>query len=86
MNKFNFTKTNIDDLYQDLKKSGIMTDKLGEGVQIFKVFGPVESNDYIKHIQESETLYKSPEEEDEAQIKVRSVKLYPKTTRYNHNT
>ena len=55
-----------------------MTDKLGEGVQIFKVFGPVESNDYIKHIQESETLYKSPEEEDEAQIKVRSVKLYPK--------
>jgi len=69
-------KTNVDDLYKQLKNSGDITGKPKEGVQIFKVTGPVDSNDFVKHIQDSEALYKKPDEEDQ-QIRVRSVKLYP---------
>jgi hypothetical protein len=67
---------NLDDLYQKLKNSKIITDKPGEGIQIFKVIGPADSNDYMKHINESEALYKKPGDDD-GQIRIQSVKLYP---------
>ena len=69
--------TVLDDLHKQLKTSGIILEKPGEGLQIFKVIGSVDDNDYIKHIQESELLYKKPGSEESAQIQIRSIKLYP---------
>ncbi|MBR4619254.1 MAG: hypothetical protein IKO49_08120, partial [Bacilli bacterium] len=68
--------TNLDDLYRELRNSGFISDKPGEGIQIFKVMGPADSNDYNKHIKESEALYRKQNDED-AQIRAQSVKLYP---------
>ena len=68
---------NLDYLYQNLKNSGIITDKPGEGIQIFKVLGPATTNDYMKHIKESEALYKKPGDDD-GQLRVQSVKVYQK--------
>ena len=67
----------IDELFTDAKNAGLMKDKFGEGVQIFKVIGPVESDDFTKHIRESEALYKKPGDEEQGQLQVRSIKLYP---------
>ena len=66
----------LDDLYQQLKQSGVMSNKPGEGVQLFKVTGTKDPNDMMKHIKDSEALYKTPEAPQ--QVQVQSVVLYPK--------
>jgi hypothetical protein len=70
--------TTIDDFYKQLRNQGFKSDKPKEGVQVFKVTGPVESSDYTKHIQESEKLYKTPGDEEGGQIRAQTVTLYPK--------
>jgi hypothetical protein len=70
--------SSIDGFYKQLRDSGFKSDKPKEGVQVFKVKGPVDSSDYTKHIQGSEKLYRTLGDEEGGQIRAQTVILYPK--------
>ena len=67
---------NLEDLYRDWRNTGIISDKTGKEIQIFKIMGSADSNDYNKHKKELEILYRKTNDKN-AQIRAQSIKLNP---------